>query len=154
MTTDYDHTQRGVLHYLVALVGAGILVGAMLSWDNAPAFVLLIAVAGSLMFFAACFGYLRVRDLGERLEIRFGPIGMFGRSIRYDDMASAEVGRTTLLHGWGIHGLPFVGVTWNVHGYDCVRVAFKRPQGLFRFKRINIGSDDPEGLAAFLRRKM
>jgi len=151
MTCEYDHTQRGVLHYAVALAGGGCIVGALLSRDTPSVFVMLIAAAGAFMFTASCFVYLRVRDEGDRLSIRFGPVELFGTSIRYEDIARVERGRTNLLHGWGIHGLPFVSVTYNIHGYDCVRVEFKRPRGVLRFRRMNIGTDDPEGLERFLR---
>ena len=67
---------------------------------------------------------------------------------------SAASGRTPLLYGWGIHGTPFFGVAYNIHGRACVRVEFKRRRGLFRNSHVYIGTDDPEGLAKFLRSKL
>jgi len=150
MSAAYDHTQRGVLHYLVGFGAAACLAGALARKDDAPMFVMLIATAGALMLIAGAFGYLRVVDMGDRLAVQFGPVRLFGTSIPYADMVSAQLCRTTLLHGWGVHGLPFVGVTYNIHGYDCVRVTFRQPRGIFRLRHINIGTDDAEGLASFL----
>ena len=154
MTGTYDHVQRGIIHYLIALGGAVCLVAAVASGAENPGFIPFVAAAGAMMFVGACFAYLRVSDLGDRLGVRFGPIGLFGTSIRYDEIASAYAWYTTFWTRWGIHGMPFGGVTWNVSGYDCVRVVLKRPHGLFRFKRINIGTDDLHGLAAFLSSKI
>ena len=64
MAGGYDHTQRGMLHYLAGLAGLVCLVGALSVGEDARAFVLLIALAGLLMFLGACFARLRVRDCG------------------------------------------------------------------------------------------
>ena len=154
MSNTYDHTQRGFTHYVVALGGAGCLAIALALGAAAPGFIFLIAAAGAMMFMGACFLYLRVSDCGDRLSLRFGPLRLFGTSIRYDDMASAEVSRTYPRHGWGIYGRPFCWVSYNIHGSDCVRVSFKQRQGFFRFTHINIGTDDAEGLALFLSSKI
>jgi hypothetical protein len=65
-----------------------------------------------------------------------------------------EVSRTRFWDGWGIHGFPFDGVTYNIKGFRCVRVTLKRPTSFWRFKYINIGTNDPEGLAAFLKSRI
>jgi hypothetical protein len=153
MANGYDHTQRGMLHYLVGLSGGLCLAGALVSGPGNPIFMVLVAAACLMMFIGACFVYLRIRDDGDRLSIRFGPVQTFGTSIRYENIAAVEPSRTTFLAGWGVHGLPFVGVVYNIHGYACVKVTFKRPHGLFRFRYMAIGTDDPEGLAAFLSGK-
>ena len=150
MAQGYDHTQRGILHYVVGLPGGAFVFLALLLGEGSPLFICLVALATLVLFLGGCFGYLHVRDSGDALSIRFGPVQVFGTSIRYSDIARAEVARTNLLHGWGIHGFPGLSVTYNIHGFDCVRVVFKKPRGLFRFRRINIGSDDAAGLAAFL----
>jgi len=45
---------------------------------------------------------------------------LFRRTIRYDDIISAEIGRTTILDGWGIHMSLRGGWVWNLWGRDCV----------------------------------
>jgi hypothetical protein len=154
MANGYDHVQYGFIHYIVALGGAGCFAAALLSGADSLQFITLIAAAGAMMAAGGCFVYLRVSDCGDSLGIRFGPLSLFGTSIRYDNMASAEVSRTTFLHGWGIHGIPFWSVTYNIRGYDCVRVTLKRRHGVFRFSCINIGTDDAAGLASFLSSKI
>ncbi len=153
MANGYDHTQRGILHYIIGLIGGVCLASALVCGPQYPGFMGLVAGACLMMLVAACFVYLRVRDAGDRLSIRYGPVELFGTSIRYDNIASAQPSRTTFLAGWGIHGMPFVGVVYNIHGYACVKVTFKRPSGLFRFRYMAIGTDDPEGLARFLSGK-
>jgi len=150
MNEGYDHTQYGWIHYLLALPAAGGIVSAFLSQEDATAFIFLIGVAVIFLVFGSCFVHLRVRDAGEGLEVRFGPIGVWGTTVRYEDMASAAVGRTTFWDGWGMHGWPGGSVIYNVSGRDCVIVTFKRPRGFLRFKLMKIGTDEPKALAAFL----
>jgi hypothetical protein len=59
-------------------------------------------------------------------------------------METAEPGRTNLRDGWGIHYFPGRGSTWNLWGFDCVVLR------LGGSKTLRVGTDDPEGLAAFL----
>jgi hypothetical protein len=90
------------------------------------------------------FHYLAVMDQGDRLSIRFGPIPLFGRTVRYADIEKVEVGRTLILDGWGIHYSIRGGWVWNLWGRDCVVVHLKNG-GVLR-----IGTDDAENLAQFL----
>jgi hypothetical protein len=100
-----------------------------------------------LLLLGASFHHLTVEDRGERLAIRFGPIPLFRRSVRYDDIVSVAVDRSTILEGWGIHLSHRGGWVWNLWGSDCVLVELKR-------SKLRIGTDDPQGLAEFLRSKM
>ena len=68
---------------------------------------------------------------------------LFRKDIRYDDITKVEVGRTTLLDGWGIHLSVRGGWVWNIWGRDCVVI--HRRRGVVR-----VGSDDAENLAGFL----
>jgi hypothetical protein len=49
--------------------------------------------------------------------------------------------------GWGIHWNPWGGWVWNIWGFDCVVLQLNR--GMFR-----VGTDDPDGLVEFLRRRI
>jgi len=97
-----------------------------------------------MVVLAASFHHLTVKDDCDRLSISFGPIPLFRRSVRYDDIKSAEVGRTTLLDGWGIHYSIRGGWVWNLWGRDCAVVHFKNRGKLW------IGTDDAENLSEFL----
>jgi len=51
---------------------------------------------------------LTVCDEGDRLAICFGPLPLFQRRFQYDDILGVEIGRTTIMDGWGIHWTPGV----------------------------------------------
>jgi hypothetical protein len=106
---------------------------------------LLGAVVIALVAF--CFGTLTVRDVGEKLVVRFGPIPLFGKSIRYADLRHVEAARSTFWDGWGIHYCPGRGWIWNLWGFDCVRIQLQK-------RTIRIGTDDVAGLVEFLKTKL
>ena len=101
-----------------------------------------------MLVLAASFHHLTVEDQVDRLSVSFGPVALFRRSIQYDDIISAEIGRTTILDGWGIHMSLRGGWAWNLWGRDCVVIHFKTG-GVLR-----IGTDDAENLARVLRSKV
>ena len=116
-----------------------------------PHWVLQLVFIGSgvLMFLISlCFRELTVRDENDGLLICFGPLPLFRRRILYSDIESVKRSRTTILDGWGIHLSPSGGWTWNLWGFDCVDVIFKKG------RKLNIGTDDPEGLESFLKQRV
>ncbi|MEZ6131155.1 MAG: hypothetical protein R3C59_20980 [Planctomycetaceae bacterium] len=144
MTGPYQHTQRAPLClHIYALAVVFMVLGVVLQdippirWLYPPLCLLMVVLAAS-------FHHLTVRDDGDRLSISFGPIPLFRRSVHYDDIKSAEVGRTTLLDGWGIHYSVRGGWVWNLWGRDCAVVHFKNGGKLW------IGTDDAENLSEFL----
>ena len=143
----YEYTQRSPLHLLL-LAGAAVfaLLAQVGSQEPVGRFAMLGA-AGLLVFFAACFASLTVRDEGEALALSFGPLPLFGCRIPWQDIESAEVGRTRLIDGWGIHWIPGRGTTFNLWGFDCVVL---RTQG----KVVQIGTDDAENLAQVIRSRI
>lgn len=152
MTTDtktfgYSHTQKAPLCLLVYALAIAFLA---LGWfvQDAPPIPWLFPPIGLLMLLvAASFHHLTVEDLGDVLSVRFGPIPLFHKTVKYSDIASVEVGRTLLLDGWGIHMSIRGGWVWNLWGRDCVVVHFQN-RGPLR-----IGTDDAENLARFLQRR-
>ena len=101
-----------------------------------------------IAFLAPAFHHLTVEDEGDRLAIRFGPLPLFRRTVRYADIEKVEVGRTLILDGWGIHYSIRGGWVWNLWGRDCVVVHLKNG-GVLR-----IGTDDAANLARFLEGKI
>src|ERR1022692_4030331 len=97
---------------------------------------------------APCFHHLNVVDQRDVLTIRFGPVPLFGRSVKYADIEKVEIGRTLILDGWGIHLSIRGGWVWNLWGRNCVVVHF-RSGGVLR-----IGTDDTQNLARFLEAKI
>lgn len=146
----YSHTQKAPL--CLILYGSA-LAFFVLAWTlpgipDFPGSISAVAVGLLIVLLAPTFHHLTVVDEGDRLAIRFGPLALFRRSIRYDDTGRVEVGRTLILDGWGIHYSVRGGCIWNLWGRDCVVVHWKNG-GVLR-----IGTDDAYNLAAFLEGKI
>ena len=145
--SQYEHTQRSPLHLLLMAI-AGVLAGqAVIAQQEQPAQIVLVGVAALFIFLAACFAELTVRDEGERLVLRYGPLPMFGWKFSWNEVESAEVSRTSWIDGWGIHWIPGRGTTFNLWGFDCVVL-------LVKGKVVRIGTDDAEALSQFIRSKI
>ena len=142
----YAHMQRGPWGLLCYAFAAAFLTASF----NCPALPLIISFSVTGVFLlglGASLGHLIVEDQGDDLAIRFGPVPVFRKRIRYDDILEAEKGRTSFLDGWGIHWNPWGGWVWNIWGYDCVALRLKR--GTFR-----VGTDDAENLLNFLQERL
>lgn len=139
----YSHTQTAPLCLILygsALfcVALGWMVGSLI----AVAVGLLVAMTGP------AFHHLTVEDQGDNLAIRFGPVPTFHRAVQYADIVKAEIGRTLLIDGWGIHYSIRGGWVWNLWGRDCVVLHLTNGGAL------RIGTDDAENLARFLEGKV
>ncbi|QVL31794.1 hypothetical protein KIH39_23630 [Telmatocola sphagniphila] len=144
----YSHTQKAPLCWILY---ASALACLLLAYSIAETPVLYISgMVGLLLglFVAPAFHHLTVEDRGDRLAIRYGPMPLFRRTVRYADIESVRVGRTLLFDGWGIHMSIQGGWVWNLWGRSCVVVHFKNGGTL------RIGTDDAEGLARFLEGKL
>lgn len=104
-------------------------------------FTVLVAVL------AFCFVTLTVRDDGDALLVRFGPLPLFRHRVPYARMEGVQVARSKLVDGWGVHWVPGRGWTWNLWGFDCVEIDASG-------RTLRIGTDDPRGLAAFLDKRI
>jgi hypothetical protein len=149
-STRYEHTQKGPWSLILLAFGLPMVALAWWLWEQplVPSFVAPL-VGGSgvlLLVLSPCFHRLTVADEGDRLAIRFGPLPLFQRHIRYADLRAVETGRSTLLDGWGIHWSLQGGVVWNIWGWDCVVL---RHGGTTR-----VGTNDAKNLAAFLRTRI
>ncbi len=143
----YRHTQRAPLCLLVYGTAIMFFVSRW-GMPNEPVIQWVFLSAGLLMLIlAASFHHLTVEDERDRLSIRFGPIPLFRRSVKYEKIESVEVGRTTILDGWGIHMSLRGGWVWNLWGRDCVVLQLKK--GTLR-----VGTDDANQLSEFLNRRL
>lgn len=145
-TPGYSHTQKGPLCLILYGTALAIMILTWLDGDT-PGVFIGGGVALVIAFLAPAFHHLTVEDQGEVLAIRYGPIPLFRRTLRYADIEKVEVGRTTVLDGWGIHLSIRGGWVWNLWGRDCVVVHLKK--GVLR-----IGTDDAANLARFLDGKI
>jgi hypothetical protein len=143
----YQHTQKAPWFLLLFGFAALFFTVAWLTRAESALPVILL-VTGVLM---ALLGYslqqLTVADEGDKLAICFGPLPLFRKRIRYDDIAGVEFGRTTIKDGWGIHWSPWGGWVWSLSAGKCV--VLRRRRG-----GIRIGTDDAERLAEFLKSRI
>src|SRR6266568_2831737 len=98
-TPGYCHTQTAPL----CLILYGSALGCCaLAWmvGNAPGNIIAAAVGLVIALLAPAFHHLTVVDQGDGLAIRFGPLPLFRRTVRYADIEKVEVGRTLILDGW------------------------------------------------------
>jgi hypothetical protein len=146
--SSYKHVQHvpGLLLLLMYVILLFVVLGRVLigeqpiPWFSPPILLFMLILAGS-------FHHLTVEDKGDRLSVSFGPIPLFRRSIRYDDIISAKIGRTTILDRWGIHWSLRGGWVWNIWGRDCVVLQLRK-------RILRVGTDDAENLAEFLNQKI
>ncbi len=143
MNGHYRHTQRAPLCLII--YGLAIVFLA-LGWvlRGEPVIQWIFPPLGLVMLIlAASFHHLTVEDEGDQLSIRFGPLRLFRRAIRYQDIEHAEIGQTTILDGLGIHKSFQGGWVWNIWGRDCVVLRLRN--GVLK-----VGTDDAEQLVEFL----
>lgn len=146
--TTYHHTQRAPLHLLLHAVAVAMLVSAWFSRHEAMWVTVLLAVFGVLMSaLAFAFQRLSVSDEGDMLAVEYGPLPLFRKRIAYDQIVAVEPGKSSFVDGWGIHYVPGHGWTYNLWGYDCVKLTLAD-------QRIQVGTDEPEILAEFLQTKI
>jgi len=143
----YSHTQKAPLCLIVYTAAFAMFIGAWIARSEFPVQMILVGTGIVMCLLAMAFHHLTVVDQGDRLVIRFGPLPLFRRTVRYADIEKVEVGRTLLLEGWGIHYSVRGGWVWNLWGRKCVVVHLKN-------RVLRIGTDDPENLARFLEGKI
>lgn len=143
----YEHTQKAPLHLIFYPIVVASLVMAWVGRDQPPIVLCTLGVALTLVLVALMFKQLTVRDEGECLAIRYGPLPVFRKLIPYSRIGSVKRGRSALIDGWGIHWIPGRGFTYNLWGFDC---AILMVEG----RVYRVGSDDVEELVAFLRDKV
>jgi len=151
----YNHTQQGRLHYVFLVFSTAMLVAVWLTrrewgrWLGHRELAVLNVVLGIAAIFALCgllFGSLTIRGENDCLVLRFGPLPLLRKRIRYADITDVEIGRTRIIDGWGIHYIPGRGWTYNIWGFDCVKLTLGR-------KIIRVGTDDADELVKVIRKK-
>ena len=91
---EYEHTQTSPLDDLLFVIAGAGAVAAWSSTHEPPVAWALLAFAVVMALVGLCFGRLTVRDEGSGLAIRYGSLPVFRKLIRYDQITSAEAGRS------------------------------------------------------------
>ncbi|MCR9295724.1 MAG: hypothetical protein NXI32_23645 [bacterium] len=147
MSATYRHTQKGPWYVLLLLFASVTLVLGITSSLTILPSIMIGCIAGILFVLAGSFRSLTIFDQFDSLAVQFGPLPLFRKSIPYGDITNVELGRSSLIDGWGIHWFPGRGWTYNIWGFDCVIVHCGR-------KVIRLGSDDSQALFEFLKQKL
>ena len=143
----YNHTQKGPLHYILYGVAVAMLPLFWVCGDEPGGLIVIAAVMAILLAISGMFKTLTVRDEGYHLAVRYGPLPLFFKNIPYSEIKSVEPDQTKFIDGWGIHWVPGRGTTYNLWGFDCVKLQVGN-------RVIRIGSDDVENLVEFLRERI
>ena len=159
----YEHKQIGRYHRYWLIGAAAIAVFWFFEWptlltENDPKFIWIIIIlflSGPMTIYGLSTRSLLMRDEGDCLALRYGPIPLLRQRFSYSQMITAEPDRCRLsdVYGtfnfWGGRHTP--GKSWSYGlmglGKDCVKVQMGK-------KTVRIGTDDVDGLVTFLQNKI
>ena len=141
--TRYKHTQIGHVVIWAVLV---ISVVVAIETISKPSRSHEISVVISLLLLVTIplFCRLRIEIDDQTLLASFG-IGLIKKKVPLAQIIACEPIRIRWWYGWGIHLTPY-GWLYNVSGLDAVAITL-RNGGKFA-----LGTDDPHGLVAAIRR--
>ena len=144
----YRHVQQSPIHLLLYVLSAFMFVFAWQLRDDVAPSIVVVIVAVVLLVLTLSFQTLTVSDHeGDFLDVRYGPLNLFGTRIAYGEITAVEEGKTSLIDGWGIHFIPFRGWTINLWGFECAKISRGN-------KVIRIGTDDSKNLVQFLEERI
>ncbi|MEN6449871.1 MAG: hypothetical protein ABFC96_05205 [Thermoguttaceae bacterium] len=143
----YEHTQTGWWHRIFLAIAAVLVLGALLARGEPASAWVALSIAAVFLLCALVFGSLTVRGGVDAIALRYGPLPLFRKRIRYRDITAVEPARSSVIDGWGIHYIPGRGWTYNLWGFGCVKLTLGK-------RVIRVGTDDVERLAEFLRTKI
>ena len=106
----------------------------------------IVALYGTLGVAFAAFYRLRVTVEPDRIRAVFG-IGLIRKEIPVADVLRADVVRTRVWWGYGIHWTPS-GWLYNVAGRHAVRLEVRGGRAVM------IGTDEPEALKAAIEARL
>ena len=143
----YEHTQKSPMGWILFVIGLLIIIISS-GISNQPKVIVISSGVAIILFFASfCFSRLTIRDETDFLIIQFGPLPVFRARILYSEITEVQEDRSNILDGWGIHLIPGRGLTYNVWGFDCVKILKGKTT-------IRIATDDKVALASFLKTKI
>lgn len=146
IATGYCHTQHAPVLWLFVTLAFAIPI--LFHWlsNGEVGLLLMLLFAVPWILLSSCMASLTTQDQGDHLLIHYGPLPLIRKRLRYDEMTEVSQAKSSWIDGWGIHYVPGRGWTYNLWGFDCVRVRL-------RHRRLQIGTDDPAGLVRHLTQK-
>ncbi|NRA95947.1 MAG: hypothetical protein HRU14_07020 [Planctomycetes bacterium] len=140
---DYTNRQNAPFFWFLSLLAVGCFIGGRASEPEFGAVVTCYSLSAVFALLAVMFMWLETSDQGDHLLVHFGPLPIARRRVRYERIRAVRRDRSRLIEGWGIHLGPR-GWIWNLWGREVVELDLDKG-------RLRIGTDDPEGLTAFLQ---
>ena len=138
----YEHTQtaRWLFVLMLPVIGFAIVARTEPGAQAAAVFAIAVAAVVLIVFTRLAIG---VDAEGVRWSMGYGwPAGF----IPAAEITRAEITRTNLLEGWGIHWTIWHGWLWNVGGFQAVEIC--KTDG----SSVTLGTDDPQGLLDAIER--
>ena len=105
------------------------------------------AVAASELLVLAGLGRFVVQVDDRTLRWRFGYLGWPHWQLALADIRAVEVARSSWVEGWGIRRTK-EGMLYNARGSGAVRLTLKDG------RRLRLGSDEPDQLAAIIAARL
>jgi hypothetical protein len=139
----YSHSQFGWPMAVAASFGVGLATAVLVAVSpetRAAAPWTIVAVYATFGLAFALFFRLKVTVDPERIRVVFG-IGLIRKEIPAADLIRADIVKTRVWWGYGIHWTPS-GWLYNVAGRHAVRLEVRGGRALM------IGTDEPEALKA------
>jgi hypothetical protein len=118
------------------------------AWFTSPGLATLVPLAFLVIVIGVLGGVftrLTIRVDADAVTWHFG-WGFPGSAVPMSQIERAEITRTNLLEGWGIHWTIWHGWLWNAGGFQAVEI-FKTDGG-----KLTLGTDDPQGLFQAIER--
>ena len=146
-TPTYSHTQKAILLPIILTISAILNTFiAIEKYNENRYWLVFIVLLLFLVILMLLTSSLTIRDSGNNLQVFFGPIPILIKSIPYAEIVAVELDHSRIFSFWGF-GSWRTGYLWNNGTIDCVKISFSKESYL-------IGTDDPEGLCAFLKTKI
>jgi len=141
----YEHSQIGYLTICV-LFGAAVFVAVMgiIAPADQSGLRLTAVIEMILLICAILFSKLTIKIDDETLRACFA-MGFICKKVPLAEIAMCELIRIRWWYGWGIRLTPY-GWLYNVSGLDAVAIT------LGNGRKFALGTDDPHGLVAAIRR--
>jgi hypothetical protein len=129
----YEHRQWAPWSIVIVLV---LIAAISYARHGGEALVALLVFVGIIVV-----GFARLTTQVDRNGVLWSfTFGVPGGHVNFADLDHAEITRTNMFEGWGIHWTVWHGWLWNVSGFRAVELFYRNG------RRVTLGTDDPQGL--------